>query len=428
MISKPKLIGLIMIVFFLSCAPAIMVQDPESKSRAFDSLAREMQRQNWDNALDIVNAILDYSPLDCSALHSRMIIYEKLDEEALMLEDIRNLWSYCDEELQYLVTASELLRNREQPGPEFYIYRAIYYKTGEKEHKNLMETALKDYSVQIYREAVVFLENDDRNNALEKLDKITDINPEFLHAYRLKAEIFHEVQEYEKGIENLLKLLEMDDKNERDLLLYADMLYQSNETYMAYLTYKRIVQLYPFNAFAEKRLDQLKMQIERDMILQNLMDNLRAGDFVRTDELSALMYFKLYEFLYPLERNVEIIIDINDNTFKEHIEFLVFRRVFTLTPRRAFGPERPVTRAILARAFYNILGLLNDFEHILKEQDKNNYKDINKYHIYFDIIQIIDYYKLIDPDTDELFDITQILTADEIIDYIERLKELLMDL
>lgn len=418
---------LLIIMISVSCAPAIRVRDPESQKRAMEALDTEMRNRNWMRALDIVNELIAYSPDDCFLYSQRLVIYSGINESDKLYNDIVQNYEKCLRHSEYLETAYNFLKKYDDPQIMYRVSKELFEITGDAEYEEKMMDSLNKYSVNLYRNAVEYRNENNIHEAVDILYDIIDMNPDFKFSYRLLAVIYNEMHEYEKSLEIFDALFEIDDKNETDLELYASILYKTGREYDAYNVYKKILDLYPFNRTAQKKLEELRVKIDKNHIVRNIIDNAEYYGFVSLDQLSALIYFYLYDHINHIDEQYKIIIDIDDNPFSEYIEYLVFRGILPINQRRMFEPSKPVTRGNLSSAFYNILNNLTDIQKILSEDSSLKYRDINEYHIYFDIIRIIDYYSLIDPEKDNEFDITIRMGIRDIIDSIERLKNLLIN-
>lgn len=413
-------------LLFFSCSQ-VRVYDADSKQKALDLLQYQIDKGDWNKALNIADEILQFSPHDCQVLSKRLYVYSNLNKDKILHNDIRNNYNRCSESADYLENAYSLIKKFNDYELEYYLLKNLHRLAEDDSFKELRELALERYCVELTKRALKFREEGDKINLHKEIDNILDLDPNFIFAHRLKAHLFYEEESYDKSLSSLEKIFEIDNTNEKDLELYAEILYLTGEKGRALETYRKILNLYPFNPEALKRSEELSVGIERDNVLESLIRALRYKGSVRLDELSAIIYFYFYDQLSQITVDYKIILDIEDNPYRDYIEFLVFRNILDIDQRRLFMPSRAVTKALLSSAFYNILRMHFDTDSLLHSEFRNKYRDINSYHIYFDIVRVIDYYKLIDPKRANEFDITEIMHINNILEYLERLKVLIID-
>ncbi len=420
------LVFLYMFLFLLYSCSGIKVYDESSKQKALTSLEREMRLQNWKKALEIVNELIEFSPSDCPLHSRRLTIYSKLGMFEDAFDDIELNYPECSSDEEFLEISFNIIMDKEYDRELGYkISKSLYLLTGDKKHREIMEQSLELYCISLYRKAEENWNNQNYEGAHRYLDMIIDINPGCDYAYRFKANIYYEQENYSESLGIMEKLLAVNDENEHDLELYAGLLFLEGDYAGSLKAYEKILELYPYNTSARERYDELKIKTEKSSILDSLIKSIRFNEYVRNDELAVLVYYGLYEILSGIDLEYMIITDIDGNPYKKYIEFLVFRGVMNINQKRQFEPSKPVTKGILSSVLFNLSKACLETGPILSQPPKNRYRDISKYHIYFDIIKVMDYYGLIEPKNNSEFDITERMTVEEIIESLERFKNLI---
>ncbi len=427
--KKYVLICIITFLFaflFGSCT-GVRVYDSETRKRAMARLDKEMDLNNWDKALEIIDALLEYSPGDCSLYKKRLSIYSGLNKKEILYREIIKNYMNCKGDDEYLENALVFLQNYDDAESEYRVAKILYELTGDEQHEKYLRNALERYCIALYKKAETYKNNGEIQKAHAILDSILNIDPSFVFAHRFKANLYFEQNDYENSLNSIKKLLHFEENNEKDLELYAELLFIKEDYRESLGIYEKLLRLYPHNPYARERFQKLRIQAGKEDILEDLVLNIRHNQYARLDELAVLLYYNLYNMLADLDMQYMIIIDIDDNQYKDYIEFLVFRGIININQKRQFEPSKPVTRGVLAAILYNITSLFMDTGRAEANPPADRYRDITLNHNYFDIVKVMDYYKLIEPKNSYEYDVTQVMSVDNINQSIQRLKKLITD-
>ncbi|ADG13816.1 Tetratricopeptide TPR_2 repeat protein [Methanocaldococcus infernus ME] len=258
-------------------------------------------------AIELLNSILKKDPENFLANYILGIIYklegdfEKANEcfEKIFLNNFSQL--SCNN----LICVNFILGNA---------HKVLYYA------EKLEKTKKKCVCVSNFHKALIYMESMEYEKALEELDKLLEVNNKFILAWRFKAEIYKNLGRFEEALTCIEKVIELGGKNSASWMLKGEILENLGKLKEALKAYYVALELNKNLKFLYKKVGYLELtQGNYNEAIKYLGEYLNNYKDVEGKYYLALAYEKTKDYKKALDLYSEVIEELENKKINEVI-------------------------------------------------------------------------------------------------------------
>jgi tetratricopeptide (TPR) repeat protein len=320
----------------------------------------------------------------------------------------------------------------------------LYQKTGEEDKAfNALREVLKvdplnswaregyeglklqktEQAVASAREAAARGENE---TAKESYLKALHYSPESVEIHLALAGLYKSENKIPSALVHLKAAIEGAPDNIEALQMYAATLAEAKQYDRSLDVYQRVLELDSENQAARQQVEELKNKLGI-VELPSRYNEIPLATAVTREDIAALLAVKLRDVLAETSVQPPIIVDISASWASKYILKVTTLGLLMVHSNHAFQPKRTVTRAELADTLYRTIQYLESKGHRFIHQIPPNriqVQDVTPDHIYFQPINQIISYQVMELYPDKTFRTDQPVPGTEAVKAIDILLAL----
>ena len=421
--------GLVLLVaaclLFASACAGFAVSDAASKQEALQRMRAYQAQGKTEKALRMANQILAYDPKDCATQLQRIRLLHQAHGREQAERMISVHLQDCARDEEFLRACMDMLADSEDLALRYDLLRA-FVDAHQGEPAPTQADFRLDVAKALYARAVTQTKALEYDMALQTLDRLIYVFPDFYFAYSLQGEILAGRENYLAAEHALDKALEYSPEDERSLWLLSRVLAGRGDMAREKAVLERLLEANPLHREARQRLDLLQYQFEDGYTYRQVRIQARFEAKITLAQLAVMLYYHLYDLLKDLPETPRIVVDLENQPHTKYLEFLLRRGIIAVDHRHMCRPDQTVTRATLSRILYTIL---SHYRNVDASADGTPlpFRDITPANNFYHIIKIMHRFRLVQPRTSNEYDLSQAIAWTPAETSVKRLSAIIKD-
>lgn len=353
--------------------------------------------------------------------------YLTMKNDMLAEQSFRKALEVNPDNVDASVGLARLYEDKGDKKQAWYTYSSILTKEPENSEvkERYMQLGVKGKEEKV-KEAEEFLAKEDHENYIAALEEAAVYAPDDADILGRIANYYFEINEFESALKYYEKLRDIDGETELLVEKLAVCYENTDKIDAAIILYSRQLQKNPGSIELQNKINELKARFV-DTELPNQFKDIFFKEELNREDLAILIghYFNQY---LDIESRPVIITDINRTFSREYIIRVCTHGIMQIRPDHSFGGNVKVNKIEFASAMKKLMEFLlnrGDVRFSLNPVDKPAPADIDEAHRYFQTINFVTGYGIMELDAENRFNASEIMNPVKSLEVIRRILNLI---